>query len=110
MENVSVIVKDIPIFASCILIALIYIAKIVRFHENFKFRLTVNIEQAWTTLKEYKYIIVQVDKSMEVIYSDKRLHLILIFGLSKAHRGTVDGLRTNITIIIKDKIMILRQF
>jgi hypothetical protein len=51
---------------------------------------------------------VQADKSMESTYYDKGLYLILTQGLPKAYRGTVDGLRTNTTISIDDKIMILR--
>jgi hypothetical protein len=51
---------------------------------------------------------VQADKTIESIYSDKGLYLILMQGLPKAYRGTVDSLRTNTTITIEDKIKILR--
>jgi hypothetical protein len=102
--------KKYQLSASTISTASIYIAKIVRFHEDFKFGPTSGVEQAWTTLKEYRHKMVQADKSMESTYNDKGLYLILTQGLPKAYRGTVDGLRTNTMITVEDKIMILRQF
>jgi hypothetical protein len=73
--------KKYLISASSISTASIYIAKIVKCHEDFKFGPTAGVEQAWTTLKEYRHKMVQADNSMESTYSDKALYLILTQGL-----------------------------
>jgi hypothetical protein len=108
--NVGVLQKRYRFSASSISTASIYIANIVRFHEDFKFGSTASVEHAWTTLKEYRRTMVQAGKSMESTYRDKGLSLILTQGLPKVYRRAVDGLKTNTSISIKDKIMILRQF
>jgi hypothetical protein len=91
-----------------ILIALNHIAKIVRFYEDFKFRLTVGVKQAWSTFKEYRCKMVQTDKSIELTDSDKGLYLSLIQRLFKVYRRIMNSFKTNTTITIEDKIMILR--